>query len=129
VSESKARLRRAADMQVEKSSSGFAALLREPGDEIRRDVFSVLAPDQTASERLQVGYTTVYPGCTTRGHEHSDREEIYYFTRGSGVMAVDGEEYEVTSGDTFYIPPGLFHATRSTTDFPLEFLWVTIMLP
>ena len=125
MSGSKVLLHRAADMKAEKSSSGFAALLREKGDEIRRDVFSVLAPEQTASGRLQVGYTIVYPGCTTRGHEHADREEVYYFTKGSGVMGVDGEEYQVTAGDTFYIPPGPFHTTRSTTDFSLAFLWIT----
>jgi len=113
-------------MRAEKSGSGFAALLREKGDEVRRDVFLMLAPEQAASGRLQVGYTVVYPGCTTRGHEHADREEVYYFTRGSGVMVVDGEEYPVTAGDTFYIEPGPLHTTRSTTDFPLEFLWITI---
>lgn len=123
-----AYLQCAANMRAEESGSGFAALLREQGDEIRRDVFPLLAPEQTASGRLQVGYTIVYPGCTTRGHEHADREEIYHFTRGSGVMAVDGEEFPVTTGDTLYIQPGPFHTTRSTTDFPLEFLWITVRI-
>lgn len=126
MSESKVYLHRAADMQVEESGSAFAALLREKGDEIRRDVFLMLAPEQTASGRLQVGYTIVYPGCTTRGHTHDDREEVYYFVKGAGVMGVDGEEHEVTAGDTFYIKPGPFHTTRNTTDFPLEFFWITI---
>ena len=126
MSESKVHLHRAADMKVEESGSAFAALLREKGDEIRRDVFLMLAPEQTASGRLQVGYTIVYPGCTTRGHEHADREEVYYVAKGAGVMGVDGEEYEVTAGDTFYIKPGPFHTTRNTTDFPLEFFWITI---
>jgi mannose-6-phosphate isomerase-like protein (cupin superfamily) len=113
-------------MKVEESGSAFAALLRQKGDEIRRDVFLMLAPEQTASGRLQVGYTIVYPGCTTRGHEHADREEVYYFTRGSGVMVVDGQEYEVAAGDTFYLKPGPFHTTRNTSDFPLESFWITI---
>ncbi len=126
MSESRVHLQRAADMKVEESGSAFAALLREKGDDIRRDVFLMLAPEQTASGRLQVGYTIVYPGCTTRGHEHADREEVYYFVRGSGVMGVDGEEYEVTAGDTLYIRPGPFHTTRNPTGFPLEFFWITI---
>ena len=126
MSELKVHLQRAADMKGEKSGSAFAALLREKGDEIRRDVFLMLAPEQTASGRLEVGYTILYPGCNTRGHEHADREEVYYFTRGSGVMVVDGEEYQVTAGDTFYLKPGPFHTTRNTTDFPLECFWITI---
>lgn len=126
MNDSEVLLRRAKDMKVEESGSAFAALLREKGDEIRRDVFLMLAPEQTASGRLQVGYTIVYPGCTTRGHEHADREEVYYFTKGSGVMVVDGEEYEVEAGDTFYLTPGPFHTTRNTADFPFEFFWFTI---
>lgn len=126
MNEPKVHLHRLTDMKVEKSSSAFAALLREKGDEVRRDVFLMLAPEQSASGRLEVGYTIIYPGCTTRGHEHADREEVYYFTRGSGVMVVDGEEYQVSAGDTFYLKPGPFHTTRNTTDFPLECFWVTI---
>lgn len=126
MSEFRVHLQRSADMKVEESGSAFAALLRQKGDEIRRDVFLMLAPEQTASGRLQVGYTIVYPGCTTRGHEHADREEVYYFTRGSGVMVVDGQEYEVAAGDTFYLRPGPFHTTRNTSDFPLESFWITI---
>jgi len=128
LGESKVHLQRVADMTVEESKSAFAALLREKGDDIRRDVFLMLAPEQTASGRLQVGYTIVYSGCTTRGHEHADREEVYYFAKGSGVMVVDREEYEVTAGDTLYIKPGPFHTTRNTTDFPLEFFWITIKI-
>ncbi len=128
MTESQVHLQRAADMKVEESGSAFAALLREKGDDIRRDVFLMLAPEQTVSGRLQVGYTIIYPGCTTRGHEHPDREEVYYFVRGSGVMVVDGEEFEVTAGDTLYIKPGPFHATRNTTDFPLECFWITIQV-
>lgn len=126
MSESKVHLQRRADLNVEESGSSFAALLREREDEIRRDVFLMLGPEQTASERLEAGYVIIYPGCTTRGHDHADREEVYYFTKGSGVMVVDGGEYEVTAGDTFYIEPGPSHTTRSSTDFPLEFFWITI---
>ncbi|NIN69777.1 MAG: cupin domain-containing protein [Anaerolineae bacterium] len=126
MNKSEVHLQSAADMRAEESGSAFAALLREKGDEIRRDVFLMLAPEQTASGRLQVGYTVIYPGCTTRGHEHTDREEVYYFTKGCGVMIVDGSEYEVAAGDTFYIKPGPFHTTRNTTDFPFEFFWITI---
>jgi len=126
LNKSAVHLQHAADMRVEESGSAFAALLREKGDEIRRDVFLMLAPEQTVSGRLQVGYTIVYPGCTTRGHDHADREEVYFFTKGRGVMVVDGEEYGVTAGDTLYLKPGPYHTTRNTTDFPFEFFWMTI---
>ena len=106
--------------------SSFAALLRKEGDEIRRDVFMLLNPEDSASGRLQAGVTIVYPGCSTRGHSHADREEVYYFTRGRGIMGADGEEWEVKAGDTFYVKPGPFHTTRNSHDVPLEFFWITI---
>lgn len=106
--------------------SGFKALLREEGDNIRRDVFMLLNPEDSASGRLQSGITIVYPGCRTKGHSHADREEVYFFTHGRGIMGVDGEEWEVKAGDTFYVHPGPFHTTSNPYDVPLEFFWITI---
>ncbi len=113
-------------MRAEKSASAFGALLREEGDEVRRDVFVMVEPGQSASGRITAGYTTIFPGCGTRGHSHADREEVYYITRGRGVMVVDGNETEIAAGDTFYLEPGPFHITRNTSDLPLEYFWITI---
>jgi mannose-6-phosphate isomerase-like protein (cupin superfamily) len=106
--------------------SSFASLLRQEGDEIRRDVFMLLNPEDSVSGKLQVGMTIVYPGCSTRGHSHADREEVYFFTRGRGIMGADGEEWQVRAGDTFYVKPGPFHTTCNPYDTPLEFFWITI---
>ena len=106
--------------------SSFAALLRQEGDHIRRDVFMLLNPEDSVSGRLQVGMTIVYPGCSTKGHSHPDREEVYFFLRGRGIMGADGQEWEVKAGDTFYVRPGPFHTTRNPYAMPLEFFWITI---
>lgn len=116
------------EMRAERSASAFAALLREEGDAVRRDVFMMIEPERAASGRIQAGYTTIYPGCVTRGHTHPDREEVYYFVRGQGVMVADGEETEVAAGDTFYLEPGPFHIARNTSDLPLEYFWITIRI-
>jgi mannose-6-phosphate isomerase-like protein (cupin superfamily) len=121
-------LQRGSEMEVEKSSSDFATLLRQEGDTIRRDVFTMVTPEQSASGRIMSGYTVIYPRCRTRGHSHADREEVYYFVKGSGVMVVGDEEMPVTAGDTLYLEPGPFHATINTTDFPLEYFWTTIVV-
>ncbi len=115
-------------MQAEEGANAFRALLREEGDAIRRDVFTMVSPEQSASGRIMAGYTTIYPGCRTRGHAHADREEVYYFVRGRGVMVADGEETDVAAGDTYYLKPGPFHATLNTSDFPLEYFWITIRI-
>lgn len=126
MDESKGRLIRGTDLKAGEGSNSFAALLRQEGDDIRRDVYMVLNPQDCASGRLQAGVTVVYPRCTTRGHAHADREEVYFFTRGRGIMGVDGQETEVREGDTFYVPPGPFHTTRNPYDLPLEYFWITI---
>jgi mannose-6-phosphate isomerase-like protein (cupin superfamily) len=122
----KGKLIRGDELQAVEGGSSFAALLRQEGDDIRRDVFMLLNPEDSSSGRLQAGITIVYPGCRTNGHAHADREEVYFFTQGRGFMGADGEEWEVKAGDTFYVRPGPFHTTRNPYDVPLEFFWITI---
>jgi mannose-6-phosphate isomerase-like protein (cupin superfamily) len=126
MSEPKGKLIEADELKALEGGSSFAALMREEGDEIRRDVFMLLNPEETVSGRLQSGITIVYPRCSTRGHSHADREEVYFFLRGRGIMGADGEEWEVKAGDAFYVSPGPTHTTRNPYDTPLEFFWITI---
>ncbi len=126
MAESSGRLIKGDEVMVEEGPSSFATLLRQEGDSIRRDVYMLIDPEDSASGRLQAGITIVYPGCSTKGHRHADREEVYHFTRGRGIMAVDGEEWQVKAGDTFYVKPGAFHPTRNPYNMPLEFFWITI---
>ncbi len=114
-------------LKVETGGSSFAALLRQEGDEIRRDVFMLINPEDSASGKIQSGITIVYPGCRTKGHTHPDREEVYFFLEGRGIMEAEGEVWEVGPGDTFYVSPGPFHTTKNPYDFPLKFFWITII--
>ena len=120
------KLVRLVNAHADESSSAFSQLLREEKDRIRRDVFMLLRPQDTESGTLLAGYTVVYPGCSTNGHAHADREEVYHFLRGRGTMVIDGKETEVAAGDTLYIPYGPFHTTRNPSSMPLEFFWITI---
>lgn len=106
----------------------FSALLRQEGDEICRDVFMLLRPEDTSSGQLESGITVIYPGCRTKGHAHGDREEVYFFLEGRGFMDVDGIEWEVRAGDGFYVRPGPVHITRNPYHFPLKFFWITVQI-
>jgi mannose-6-phosphate isomerase-like protein (cupin superfamily) len=118
MTEPKGQLIKGDDLEILEGSSSFAALLREEGDDIRRDVFMLLNPGDSVSGRLQAGITIVYPGCSTRGHSHADQEEVYFFTRGGGIMGVDGEEWEVKAGDTFYV--GWRYLLRQARSIPYD---------
>jgi mannose-6-phosphate isomerase-like protein (cupin superfamily) len=65
---------------------------------------------------------TVPPGGETEEHYHGASEEIYFFTRGSGLMKLGDEETEVSAGDTVVIPPGTPHRLRNTGTEPLKLL-------
>jgi mannose-6-phosphate isomerase-like protein (cupin superfamily) len=126
MSLAKGRIIKGEDQYALPGGNSFSALLREEGDKIRRDVFMLINPEDSASKRIQSGITIVYPGCSTKGHSHPDREEVYFFISGRGCMGADGEEWEVKAGDTFYVYPGPYHTTRNPYDKPLEFFWITI---
>jgi mannose-6-phosphate isomerase-like protein (cupin superfamily) len=58
-------------------------------------------------------YFTIPAGVTGRQHDHADsgQEEVYFVVRGSGVMRVGGEEFELRPGrfvrvdaDTMRVP-------------------------
>ena len=128
MTQAKGRIVKSEDLHALSGGSSFSALLREEGDRIRRDVFMLINPEDSVSRRIQSGITIVYPGCSTKGHSHPDREEVYFFLSGRGCMSADGEEWEVKAGDTFYVYPGPFHTTRNPYDKPLEFFWITIIV-
>ncbi len=65
---------------------------------------------------------TVPVGGATTAHLHPVSEELYFLTRGSGLMRLAGEERLVGPGDCIVIPPGTEHKLMNTGDEPLELL-------
>lgn len=126
MNEIKGKLIKGDELKTLEGESSFSALLREQGDDIRRDVLMLFNQNDSVSGRLQSGITIVYPGCRTKGHAHADREEVYFFLEGRGLMGADGEEWAVKAGDAFYVAPGPFHTTSNPYDVPLKFFWITV---
>jgi mannose-6-phosphate isomerase-like protein (cupin superfamily) len=55
-----------------------------------------------------VGRVVVEPGTSTDPHSH-DEHEIFIVTRGTGTIAVAGEECHLTAGQAVLIPAGSTH--------------------
>lgn len=68
--------------------------------------------------RLSLG--RMLPGMYHLRHHHSHGSEIYYFTRGSCLMHLDGEDFRATPGTAVYIPPNTVHSMRNDTDECVE---------
>lgn len=124
----KAHVVHLSELSPEFSAHALAALFRTAEDRVRRDTLLIVTPDHTAGRAMTVGYTVVYPGCSTRGHAHGDREEIYLVVRGRGSVMVGEEEFAVGPDDVVYIPPGPTHTTRNPHAASLEYFWVTVAL-
>lgn len=103
----------------------FGEALEILGNKVIRDTIMLLTEKDSVSERLNVGYTVIYPQCSTRGHEHPPLEEIYFITSGKGIMEVGQERFEVESGDVVYVPSG-FHRAENPFPVPLSYFWITV---
>ena len=53
------------------------------------------------------------PDQATERHYHGRTEEIYFVTKGSGSLEVDGETRTVRPGDAVLIPPGAWHTLEN----------------
>jgi len=65
-------------------------------------------------KNVTLAEASLKPGLATIGHKHIKTEELYYFTAGSGVMAVGNNIFKVKKGDGVLIPPGTFHKVKNT---------------
>jgi mannose-6-phosphate isomerase-like protein (cupin superfamily) len=54
-------------------------------------------------------------------HAH-DPEQCYYIIKGTGLMIIEDETREVTSGDAIYIPSNRKHGIKNIGDMTLEYL-------
>lgn len=81
----------------------------------------ILAGKEAPSKRLSHVDHAFYHAdghCPIHIHEHS--EEIFLFTRGSGVFHLDGKEIPYKAGDVFCVPKGVPHGLRCGSDDATE---------
>jgi len=74
--------------------------------------------------RIDWGVIRFLPGESLGAHKHEKVEETFYFTGGSGVLFVEGLEYDVAPGLAFRIEPGESHDIMNTGSEPLEAVFI-----
>lgn len=114
--------------QPDEDPRSLRALVKNRDKEVLRDTYFLIDGENSPSQRLKMGYTTIYPTGTTTGHSHDDMEEVYFVVSGEGIMVVGEERFPIKTGDGLYVPPGAFHTTYQTGNMPLTVLWVTCKL-
>jgi len=70
---------------------------------------------------------TIQPGDSIGFHEHSDEEEIYIITRGTGLVNDNGNEQKVTPGSAILTGNGAGHSISNIGNEPLELIAVILL--
>ncbi len=75
-------------VKAESGNNTWRDVMEKTGNTVVRDTLMLLKDSECESGRLNVGYTTIYPHCSTKGHEHPPMEEVYYVLSGKGIMDI-----------------------------------------
>lgn len=71
-----------------------------------------------------MGYVTLEPRGGQVPWHNQEQEEVYFIIEGRGEMCLGEEIQEVLSGQTVWIPPGIYHQLTNIGDKPLFMIYV-----
>ena len=80
--------------------------------------------NSTGHPDVSVARARVEPGVTTALHQLKGIEEIYYVLQGEGRALIDGNEFDVKSGDSLMIPRNAPQQIENTGTQDLVFLCI-----
>ena len=85
---------------------------------VENEVYTIR--DNEILDKLTVSSTTLAPGKFTKGHRHSDIDEVYHFISGEGRMFITSlddveEEHYAEPNKVFTIKAGEFHRVKNTS--------------
>jgi len=82
----------------------------------------LMHPNLHGNSQQSLAEALISPGSATLLHRHSNSEEIYHITQGTGSMTLGDETFPVTTGDTVCILPNTPHRIYNTGKIPLKLL-------
>jgi len=74
--------------------------------------------------KLDWGVLRFLPGQELGTHYHERVEETFFFTRGTPLVVVNGEQYRVRVGDAFRMEPGDVHNIINDTPEPIDAVFI-----
>lgn len=91
------------------------------------DWTDVISGEATANTKLKfVHHNILAPGVSVGEHRHDSGEEYYYIVDGHGVMTLDGEAFEVGSGDITAVYAGGSHGLENTSNGDLRMMVIGV---
>ena len=109
-----------ADIKWEKSTKARVASGANPKTEWKHLIDNKIC----GSEGVSVGYGKIPIGEYLPLHTHAP-QEIYFVTKGTGILTMDGDKTQnLGSGDTVYIPGKKLHGITNTGNVDFEYLFI-----
>lgn len=69
---------------------------------------------------LQLVLMTIEPGSEIGEEVHDENDQFFRFEAGTGIVLIDGNEFEVKDGDAVIIPSGARHNVVNKGSDPLK---------
>lgn len=77
------------------------------------------------AEDITFGYSKFDPHTSMhKKHAHTEAEEIMYILKGRGITGIKDEEFELSAGETLFVPRGETHWFYNPFDEPCEFIFI-----
>ena len=80
---------------------------------------------QTLYESDNLSWAYIIIESKAKSHKHKVMEEVYYITKGRGILRIGDEQRKVKPNDIIAIPKEEYHYLIRTSKDPLELMVVT----
>ena len=94
------------------------------GGKVVKNDEKYVVKDNSMLNSLVISSTDLKPGKSTSGLSHAGQEEVYHFVKGSGMMKIDEEVFDVKEGDVILIEDGKFHQVINNSEDNFYFVCV-----
>ncbi|MEI7640177.1 MAG: cupin domain-containing protein [bacterium] len=74
-----------------------------------------------AEDGCVFGLAVLRPGDEIQAHLHETECEVFYFTKGTPILTVDGIARRVENNDAFLVEAGETHAIKNDTESEVKF--------
>ena len=84
--------------QVGHANAIIYPIFRERKEGVDSDEAQLIGVQNFTVHMLQSGKESDY-------HQHTTKEQLFYFTKGTGKMNIDDQLFDVREGDAVHVPP------------------------
>lgn len=91
---------------------------------------TLISAPATPTNSITAGYATIAAGGGYLSLHRHEPPELYYITKGKGLMSIGGVEREVAAGDVIFIPGNVEHGIRTIAggdDATVDLEWFYVL--